>query len=117
VSRDIERAERLAAEIDELLAELVQIVRDVPRVGGRRHWVFTEPCGCAFGVQDAGDAGGGNTERAEAWASFYEDRLSDGFAAMERGVKLILADHDYYLANFQPHLAAEYECPHQGGTG
>lgn len=82
---------------------------------GRRHWVFTEPCGCAFGVQDA-TGGGSDAERAEAWASFYEGRAADGFAAMQRGVRLVFAQHALYLAEFEPQMRSEYRCPHGGGS-
>lgn len=112
---DIDRAERLAAEIDGLMAELVQIVRDAknaPR-SGRNHWVFVHRCGCAFGVMDAGDARGGAEERAAAWASFYEDRTQEGFVAIERGVSLTLANHGYYVEHFEQQLRDG--CPHQAG--
>lgn len=108
----IERAEELAAEIDERLAELVQIIRDAPRGdGGRRHWVFTHACGCAFGVQDAAPG----ESRPDAWASFYEGRPGEAFAAMERGVKLWLREDDYYRERHMPQMRPEYRCPH-GGT-
>ncbi len=113
----IERAERLAAEVDERMAELVQIVRDLKNAptGGRQHWVFIHRCGCAFGVMDAGDALGGAEERAAAWAAFYEEDPAAGFVAVERGVSLTLANHSYYVANYEQQLRDG--CPHQGGAG
>jgi hypothetical protein len=114
VSRDIERAERLAAEIDQLLAELVQIVRDVKNAptGGRRHWVFTHACGCAFGVQDAADE-----TRPAAWRTFYEGRSEEAFAAMDAGAKLLQVAHEDYKILYLPHLSSTWRCPHQGGSG
>lgn len=112
----VERAEQLEREIGERLAELVQLVRDRPAVDVRRHWVFTNPCGCAFGVQDAGDAAGSSAERAAAWAYFYEGAALAGFAAVERGAKLVIVDHARYLEHFRPHLESGYQCPHGGTT-
>lgn len=75
----------------------------------RMHWVFTEPCGCAFGVMDAPD----DAEMAaapEAWVSFYQDRVAAGFAAMARGVQLRLVDHHEYEHVHMPQMLKA--CPH-----
>ncbi len=115
----IERSEQLKREISDRLADLVQIVRDVKNApgGGRRHWVFAHPCGCVYGVLDAGDAGGSEADRAVAWASYYEGASPAGFAMMARGATLTLADHDYYLEHFAPQLDSAWRCPHKGGAG
>jgi hypothetical protein len=78
----------------------------------RRHWVFFEPCGCAFGLtEDRGHT------RAQAWKDFYDEGTK---AATERaigkavaaGVTTELVDHATYVAELMPQLRSDWTCPH-----
>lgn len=73
----------------------------------RRQWVFLDPCGCSFGVSEAGS----NESRSKAFRDFYET-AKERNAAVDRGVTAVLVDHEQYVREFQPHLFGTWRCPH-----
>jgi len=94
------------------LVELIDAVETGKPPNRRMHWVFIEPCGCAFGVMDAPESGE-EAAAPQAWAAFYEGRVAAGFAAMERGVQARLVTHHEYEHAHMPQILGA--CPHRGG--
>lgn len=75
----------------------------------RTHWIFKDPCGCAFGVLDTSAA----DTRSKAWREFYEV-AKDRNAAVDRGVTIAgPVGHDVYVAEFMPMLRSDWACPHE----
>jgi hypothetical protein len=74
----------------------------------RRHWVFRDPCGCAFGVLDFGPHAG---TRSKAWRDFY-DTAKERNAAVDRGVTCDEVTHEVYVADFHPMMRTDWTCPH-----
>lgn len=73
----------------------------------REQWVFLNPCGCAFGVQEAN----GNPSKAKAWREFFET-VEASNAATDRGVTVVLVDHERYVAEYSPQRYSSWVCPH-----
>lgn len=73
----------------------------------RRQWVFLDPCGCAFGVLEAGS----NESRSKAFRDFY-DVAKERNAAVDRGVTAVLVDHEQYVREFSPYLYGTKVCTH-----
>lgn len=82
----------------------------------RRHWVFLDPCGCAFGLTE--DRG---YTRAQAWQDFYDEGSRAGTEraigrAIASGITTELVDHDRYVADLMPQLRSDWKCPHAAVT-
>ena len=76
-------------------------------------WVFSNPCGCPFGVMVADRA----PSRSKAWKEFY-DTQAERDRAMDRGVTVELMPHDRYVAEVSPKMSPDFVCPHQtAGAG
>lgn len=74
----------------------------------RRHWVFLDPCGCAFGVLDVSAA----ATRSKAWRDFY-DTAQERNAAVNRGVTCDEVSHEVYVERFMPMMLSTWKCPHE----
>lgn len=75
----------------------------------RHHFVFLEPCGCPFGLVEAG----GNVDyEADAWADMFEGDGAAYRAAAARGVTVVHVDHATYEAEFYRKMLGDYRCPH-----
>jgi hypothetical protein len=81
-------------------------------VTARRQWVFRDPCGCPFGVMEAGRI----DSEAVAFLEFYED-FAPMSEAIKRGVTAELMDHDRYERDVYPLMRSAYVCPHEAAKG
>lgn len=80
-------------------------------MSARRQWVFSDPCGCPFGVMEAGQV----DSEAAAFLEFYETAAAMR-KAVARGVTATLMPHERYVADVMPRMLSSYVCPHGGAA-